>query len=258
MLLFASAGCIFVHYSSDMFSKNSFALLFFIFPFLAFAQTYKEKNYFDLSASVAKGHFTTALSWSHLHGLGKKGRFNVGYGIRFTSVFQGRQDFVTAPAKLTSGVANPTAMFRENILANFDTLHLHKGNVNALNAVIHLQYNLTSKFEAGFNIDALGFSFGKKREGVYTSSIYPEGKTTTQVAKTTPFNVLLISDNDIGSLNSELYVRYWVTPKIAIRAGGTFIFAEYTTNNKLSLDTDRFRNKSWQALLAITFAPFKL
>lgn len=237
--------------------KNLTLLLLLIFPFVTFGQTYKKKHYFDLSASTAKGHFTTALSWSHLHGLGKKGKFNIGYGIRFTSAFQSKQDFVTAPAILTSGVANPTAMFRENILANFDTLHLHKSSVNTLNAVIHLQYNFNSKFEAGFNIDGVGFSFGKKREGTYTSSIYPAGKTTTQTAKTTPFNVLLISDNDIGSLNSELYARYWVTPKIALRAGATFIFAEYTTDKKLSLDNDRFRNKSWQALLAVTFAPFK-
>lgn len=256
--MFTRTDCTFVRIiPSYMFTKNSLALLFFAFPFLAFAQTYKEKHYFDLSASTAQGHFTTALSWSHLHGLGKKGKFNIGYGIRFTTAFQSEQDFVTAPAKLTSGVANPTAMFRENILANFDTLYIYRGNVNTLNAVIHLQYNLTSKLEAGFNIDALGFSFGKKREGIYTSSIYPAGKFSTQIAKPTPFNLLLISDNDIGSLNSELYARYWITPKIAVRAGATFIFAEYTTNQKLSLDNDRFRNKSWQAMIAVTFAPFK-
>ena len=240
-----------------MFTKNLLTALIFIFPLVSFGQNYREKHYFDLAASTAKGHFTTALSWSHLHGLGKKGKFNIGYGVRFTSAFNNRQDFVTAPAKLTSGVANPSAMFRENILANFDTLYINEGRVNSLNASIHLQYNLTSRLEAGFNIDALGFTLGKKQEGFYTSSIYPAGKVTTQTAKPTPFNLLLISDNDIGSLNSELYARYWLTSKIAVRAGATFIFAEYTTDKKLSLDNDRFRNKSWQALLAITFAPFK-
>lgn len=237
--------------------KKLITVLCLACPLAVFGQTYKENHYFDLSASTAKGHFTTALSWNHLHGLGKKDKFNIGYGIRFTSAFHSKQEFVTAPAKLTSGVANPTAMFRENILANFDTLSLSKSQVNSLNATIHLQYNFTPKFEAGFNIDALGFSFGGKREGTYTSSIYPAGKATTQTAKPTTANVLLISDNDIGSLNSELYARYWITPKIAVRAGATFIFAEYTTDKKLSLDNDRFRNKSWQALVAITFAPFK-
>jgi hypothetical protein len=240
-----------------MFTKKIILLLLLAFPLACFGQSYKEKHYFDLALSGIEGHFTAALSWNHLHGLGKKGKFNIGYGVRFTAAFHTKQDFVTAPAKLTSGVANPTAMFRENILANFDTLYLNRGNINALNASIHLQYNFTPKLEAGFNIDALGFTLGNKQEGIYTSSIYPAGKFSVQNAKPTPFNVLLISDNDIGSLNSELYARYWITPKIALRAGATFIFVEYTTDKKLSLDNDRFRNKSWQALLAVTFAPFK-
>jgi hypothetical protein len=234
-------------------AKTSLVLLVWVSTFCAntFAQN------FDLATSATKGHFTTALSWSKLHEVGKKGKFTIGYGVRFTSAFYSNQDFVTAPAKLTSGVANPTAMFKDNILENFDTLHIHKGNVNMLNASIYLQYKLTPKLEVGFNIDALGFSFGGKKSGTYTSNIYTAGKVTTHTAKPTAFNILLISDNDIGSLNSELYARYWLTPKIAVRAGATFIFKEYTTDKKLSLDNDRFRNKSWQALLAVTFNPFK-
>jgi hypothetical protein len=200
---------------------------------------------FDLAFSASQGGFATALSWFRLHSLGKKDRFNIGYGVRFTTVFHNKLDFITAPAKFTSDVAN------------LDTLQINQGNINALNASIHLQYNLSSKFEAGFNIDALGFSFGKKQTGTYTSSIYTAGKVTTQAAKITPFNLLLIGDNDTGSLNSEFYVRYWISSKVAVRAGATFLFTEYTTDKKLSLDNDRFRNKSWQALLAVTFNPFK-
>jgi hypothetical protein len=56
-------------------------------------------------------------------------------------------------------------------------------------------------------------------------------------------NALLISDNDRGSLNSELYGRYWLTDKIGLRAGASFQFTEYTTNRKLTFENDRFRNK---------------
>jgi len=46
-----------------------------------------------------------------------------------------------------------------------------------------LQYSPTTKLDFGFNIDAIGFSFGKKQEGIYTSSIYPAGKVTAQSGK---------------------------------------------------------------------------
>ena len=58
-------------------------------------------------------------------------------------------------------------------------------------------------------------------------------------------------------LNSELYFRYWFNQKWAIRAGATFLFTEYTTDKKLRLDNDRWRNKSLMGLVGITFSPFR-
>ncbi len=211
------------------------------------------QNHADLALSTAGKQSTVALSWTKLYSIGEKKRFKIGYGARFSSAFHKNVEYVTAPARLTSGVANPTAMFRDNILANFDTISFNKAQINSLNATINLQYSFHPKFDLGFNIDAIGFSFGKKQVGVYTSSIYTGGKVTSQTAKPTGFNALLISDNDNGSLNSEFYARYWLTEKLGIRAGMVFIFAEYTTDKKLSLDNNRFRNKSSQAMLAVSY-----
>jgi hypothetical protein len=78
-----------------------------------------------------------------------------------------------------------------------------------------------------------------------------------QEAKPINLNALLISDNDIGSLNSEIKIKYYFKPNWAINFGGTFIFAEYTTANKLFKDNDRFRQKTFMPMIGICYTPFK-
>ncbi len=72
------------------------------------------------------------------------------------------------------------------------------------NLSINLGYNITSKWYAGFNIDAIGVSFGSSRQGIYYSNA-----TTGTVAnaKPTSLNILLVSDNDRGTINSEFFTR---------------------------------------------------
>ncbi|TAE70825.1 MAG: hypothetical protein EAZ85_11430 [Bacteroidetes bacterium] len=242
-----------------LFRFNIFFISFFLLIIqFSFAQnSIQYKNIFDIALSSSNNNFTSAFSWARLYGIGKKQKFKIGYGARLNIAFMNKKDFVTAPASLTSGVNNPSALFSNNILANYDTLTLEKGQINALNLSIHLQYEISARLEVGFNIDAIGFSFGKAQTGVFQSSIYPNNsqtkQLTTQNARPTHLNLLLISDNDIGSLNSEIYLRYWLNNNWGIKAGGTFIFSEYTTDKKLALDNDRFRYKSLQLMLGITY-----
>ena len=68
---------------------------------------------------------------------------------------------------------------------------------------------------------------------------------------TTIGNVLLISDNDIGSLNSEFMISYKIRPKIKLKAGASFLFNEYTVENPVNyintlgtqVNADRYRTK---------------
>ena len=65
-------------------------------------------------------------------------------------------------------------------------------------------------------------------------------------ASPTPFNILLVSDNDRGSLNSEFYGKYLLNEKWAVKLGAQFLFTEYTTQTKVQQfpqANDRFRNK---------------
>ena len=77
-----------------------------------------------------------------------------------------------------------------------------------------------------------------------------------QAAKPTILNVLLITDNDIGSLNSEVYVKYWFNKKWVKKAGISFYFTEHTSTTKLQLEDNRWRNKSLLGMIRITYNPF--
>ncbi len=227
---------------------------------ICFAQklSYKEKNSYGLSVNAGSGSFATAISWTHKQAVGKKQRFNIGYGLRFTNFIGSDLDYTTAPAKYTSGKSSIAALFSENIPGNIDTVRFAKSQTYFLNAGIYLSYLLPyfkNRLELGVNIDAIGFTFGPQQNGVYRNS-----KVT---AKPTSFNLLLISDSDIGSLNSEWYASFWATPKLAVKLGYQFLFSEYTTDTKiqqlpnLNESNDRFRSKSSMIMLGVSYAPFR-
>jgi hypothetical protein len=209
----------------------------------------------DFSVATNGDFSTIALSANRLHGLGRSHRFRIGYGLRFTSVFGNNTDYITAPAKLTSGTQSFAALVTESIVANLDTVRFAKNQVNSLNASINLEFGVTRRFDVGINIDAIGVSFGAKQTGTFTanSPFRSSLSGTQQSARVSPFNLLLISDSDLGSLNSEAYVRYRLTPKVSLRGGINFQFNEYTTDRKLTLENDRFRAKNALPMLAVSY-----
>ena len=95
---------------------------------LSFSQTNKNQRSVDLSVA-AVGGFSPAVSYSYLWGIGKKGKFKIGTGLRFTYFAKGKSDLITAPASLTSGGKGPQVLFAENIFSNFDTLKVAKVGV---------------------------------------------------------------------------------------------------------------------------------
>jgi hypothetical protein len=197
-------------------------------------------NAVDLTVSGNGSQNAISASAFHMHHLASKKKFGIGYGLRFTGNMGSNSEFTTAPAKLTKEEKN------------LDTLSFGSHQVNSLNFAIYLQYLITPKLAVEFNIDALGFSFGSIQTADYTSS-----KRTTeaqkQTTKPTSLNALLVNDNDIGSLNSELLIRYALNEKFSIKAGLAHIFIEYTSDNTLHAENNRFRNKSTQGMLGLRY-----
>ena len=213
----------------------------------------KIQNYYEISVGAKTGEFMDALSANHLWSLGKNKKFKAGLGLRLTNYFGTNQAYITAPAILTSGRTDPGVLFSETIEANLDTLTFSKAQSNSINLSIHLQYTIFKKFDLGFNIDAIGFSFGGSKNGIFKSSIAPAGTAISQKAKPTSFNYLLVSDNDKGTLNSELFLRFWIKENMGIKIGLGFLFTEYTTVNKLTFNNSRFRNKSAMPVVGYCF-----
>ncbi len=184
-----------------------------------------------------------AISYVHSWKFGAKQKLGLGIGGRFTSYLAANQYYVTAPAQLTSGSTGPLIIFKDNITANMDTFLIKSPQVNSINLSINIDYQLSKKITAGFNIDAIGFSFGGSRNGNYINGA--SGKMVS--ATPTTFNILLISDNDRGSLNSEFYGKYFLNDQWAVKLGAQFLFTEYTTQTQVQQfpqANDRFRNKS--------------
>ena len=224
-----------------------------LLPVIGIAQTPPKRSTDQATIMAGAGSYRGSLSLSYEHNwqVGKKRRLDVGLGARFTSFLGANITYITAPAELTTESTSPLILFRENIEANLDSILVKSPQFNFLNLFINIGYRISPKVYVGFSIDATGFSFGKEtRVNFITGNI---GKNT--LANPTAFNILLISDNDKGSLNSDLYFKYSVNEKWAIRAGAQFLFTEYTTKEKVQqfpMENDRFRNKSLLGAIGVS------
>jgi len=232
---------------------KTFSLLaiFALFSTACLAQPVKESRVsLDIAAGGNQGTITSAFY--HNWFVGKNKKIFLGAGARFTAYVGRNQSYVTAPAKLTSNGTGPLVIFKENVVTNMDTLLLAKPNVYALNAMVNLGYQFNPRLQVGFNIDVVGVSFGGRQRGTYING-HQEQMTN---AKVTGFNALLISDNDIGSLNSELYGSYNIGDRWSLRTGLQFLFTEYTTDTKVQQfpePNDRFRKKSLMFMAGTSF-----
>lgn len=222
------------------------------------ASAMKSNHFFDGILSLGGNKVAGCLAWSHLHGIGKKKqKLKLGYGVRFTNFTGSDQNYTTAPAKIVKDVSGPAALVRPVKPENIDTLFFTKAQVNAINTSFHIQYSFTNRLDVGFNIDLIGFSFGRSRAATLQSTDRPNNLSTMQEARPTSFNILLGAENDIGTLNSEFYGKYWVTKRLAVKLGFSHLFTEYTSKNTLPMDNDRFRNISNLILLGVSFSPYR-
>lgn len=203
----------------------------------------KTSKFIDLALGIGDSEGSFAFSFNYDKGLGKNRKVVLGFGARFTSYLGKNQYYITAPAKLTSGNTGPGVLFKENIEANLDTFLINTSQVNSVNLVLTVGYNLSERLMLRFNIDAIGFSFGKNVNGNYING----AQGSMESANPTAFNLLLVSDNDKGSLNSELFARYLLNDKWSIKGGIQFLFTEFTADSEVQQfpeANDRFRNKS--------------
>lgn len=189
------------------------------------------KQYVDLSFGFGNKQGAISAGYFYNWGVGKNKKFFIGTGVRFTSVYGTAINFTSAPSSLAGDKLKE------------DTLLAPKPSVNALNVLINLGYNITPKLQAGFNIDVIGASFGSQGSPSFISN----GVIQATKAKPAGFNVLLVGNNDRGTLNSEFYARYRFTDKFGAKIAYQYQFTELVTSTKIQtapVANDRFRNKA--------------
>lgn len=196
-------------------------------------------NALRLTGGFGSGEIALSVDGNRLHQLGKNDKFLLGYGVRFTHFGGGTVNYLTAPASLTTeGIS--------------DTLALASPRVYSLNTFVQLGYQFNAKWSATFDIDVVGASFGAERSGTFGSTEDPRFNGL-QSGSPTALNLLLVGDNDIGSLNSNFSLRYLVHEKWQVQAGYQFLFTEFTTKAVLANDNDRFRRKSGLLMLGVQY-----
>lgn len=227
-------------------------VLLLLLPFsVVMAQSKPEKRihqYADLAVTAGASQGTAALSYVHNWKIGKKKNWEIGIGARLTSYFGTQKEYVTAgPARLTRSFTTPFLIFfAGQETQNWDTLTVQRPFTNSLNASINLGYQFNKKWSAGFNIDLIGFTVGRKTSGILTGN----GITRNDPeVKPSAFNLLLTGDHDLGSLNSEFFLAYKLNDKWSLRGIYQFYFSEYKTTNLVQVASDgtiidRFRNKA--------------
>ena len=232
--------------------RNILLIVFIFISIQILSQSKERNNFLDGTFSIGKNEGSLSIHFAKLWNLSKKQKLSAGVGARLSSYLGANQYYVTAPAELTSGSTGPFVIFKENMVENMDTFLIQSPQVTSLNISINIHYKVTGKITAGFNIDAIGFTFGGKKQGNYINGFMG----AIAQSKPTSFNALLISDNDLGSLNSELFARYQLNDTLGLKLGASFLFTEYTTDIKVQTfpaENDRFRKKSLMLGLGVSY-----
>lgn len=194
---------------------------------------------FDLAAGAGSSAHTGALAWKHLYGFGSARRVKAGFGLRLSS-FLGRDDleYTTADAELIKD-------------GRVNTLTVSSPRTQALNVMIEVKYRLLAGLEAGFDIDVVGFGFGRAATGRYRAT--DPRLSDLQSGEPSSLSLLKGGSPDRGQLDSEFFLAYWWSPKWGIRAGFSHFLSEYTTASRLDFGNDRFRHSANLGFVGLSY-----
>jgi hypothetical protein len=217
----------------------------------------------DLTGTVGSSQGTVAGAYAYNWKFGKKRRLELGTGLRWTTYAGTKKDFITSgPAKYTRSFTTPFLIFFAGQKeANFDTLEVQRPLTSSINLTINIGYTITPKWYAGFNIDVIGYTFGRRTGGVLAgkNGSGQQGNYSDNKVDPTSFNLLLTGDHDKGSLNSEFFLRYQLNDKWGIKGVYQFVFVEYQTQTVQQAIpegplNDLFRNKANNFGLGVSYS----
>lgn len=194
----------------------------------------------DLDLAAGQSSFALSLDAHYDWFLLKSKKIFVGVGPRFTGFSGTNVSFTSAPNELALEEAN------------IDTVLAPSPFIYSANVFLNLGYRFNERLSAGFNIDLVGLSFGPNG----TPNFISNGNITSVKVNPTPMNILLVGNNDRGTLNSQFYLKYKFNSKLGVKIAFQYLFNELTTETEVQtfpVNNDRFRAKTVQGALGINY-----
>lgn len=188
---------------------------------------------YDAAVGANKGLRSASVGLAQRHAVLWRNRVLLGYGARFS--------LLTGDLELTGRGGDSD-----------ETLSVEGAKVLALNAVFHAALKVAEPFELGFNIDVAGIGGGSSENATYRSS--PGAAPVRVGAEPARGNLLLIGPRDKGTLNSEWYAAWRLTPSFTVRAGWSHFLAGYRTDRELG-GRREFKRFSDLGFVAVRWTP---
>jgi hypothetical protein len=164
--------------------------------------------------------------------------FNLGWGVRTSAYYTGAK-----------------TLLPPNSIAGGDSLKFGKLTSNSLSVLAGITLRF-GKFDIGANTDLFGIAFGLKRKGYYVTNSFPQGEDSEYYNALVPsspnfFNLVPLA-MDKNSGQSEVFLRYWFTPRVAVKLGYIHGRQTYKTEVKLA-NQNRFSTSYDMPYIAVCF-----
>ncbi|MCC5945106.1 MAG: hypothetical protein JJT94_09225 [Bernardetiaceae bacterium] len=227
-----------------------FGLAFFLFCEKSEAQPRRKvsnwHHNFGLSVGGGNNQLAASLKWFHLYGVDSEQRFRIGYGFRLNFTGGGDIPFYSAPYELRKDKATT------------DTLELKEPQLISLNIGLYMTYSITERWLLGFNMDLAGAGFGAESPGILYSEQIPQPEGLL-IAENKPQygNLFRGWRDDLGALNTEVYVGYQLSPNWQIRGGIARYKWEFRTPIAFVRDNERYRSAAILGFIGVIWQPFE-
>ncbi len=199
----------------------------------------KLSHNFNLAIATNGSAAVLSPSYFQTWHLGKKRAIQLSYGVRHSHYFGKDRQHLSAPPEFY-GDEEAT-----------DSVFVSDPKMGNIVLFIGASYLIKNRVELGFNIDAVGYTFGGDRDGIFTSS----GVETPVTVNPGSISALLVGANDIGMVKVEIFAGYKFNRKWSARLGIMNLFTEYRTPTEIQVGNTRFRAESRMPHLSVTYTP---
>lgn len=206
----------------------------------------------DLSAAAGAESQSVSLSALTRQVPVGKSKWKVHAGVRASWFGKSDAEYTTAPSQITTGSFGPWVILMPDKEENIDTFTVASTNIGTINLMAGIGREITEKLSFEFSIDVAGVSFGSVSDPVSSADV-----ALRSAATPSRWNLLILSDSDFGSLNSEFSFMYLINRRIKLRGGFHFNFTELRSDETLQTFPEanrRFRSKTGLPFAAVRFS----